>query len=352
MSSPSSSSSKKVWWLNQYRIRIQIIFVAFLAILFGLFYTSNPLLYTNYHDNNTMVIKQKQQFNSKYYSIQQNDQMDIIFDLYQSYFPTTTHDDNNTNELLAYKNHCLRVLSLSVYYYISQNNNTDTTEDRYQHLIDLAAIALAYHDLALWVTIQEQEQLDSSETTTITSTKTKQPIGRLDYLNPSVELFLYDQEMLRTSTSTTTTSTTDMNQNQAVIIPAIKLVSDFESSMIIEMIQQHHKFTTWKYQNNNNNTTKYSPSEIQQLELFVNAIRCGDWMDATMGMIVPWGCNNKNNQNNNDSRIVTNTRIDYLDYLYSHLYPYQFHQMLLLFLSKLSPTSYIGRLQILRILKW
>jgi hypothetical protein len=251
--------------------------VAILALILGYLFASNPLL-------SNLTANRKTQDDSSFTCIQHNDVLDEVLNQYASLFPTHWKH----NELIAYKNHCLRVLSFAVHHYL---NGTDTTND--PRSIDLMAMALAYHDLALWMTVNE-------------TAGTTNGAGVLDYLDPSVQLMKWDQ---------------------AQLVPAspIPILEEDDMEMVTEMILQHHKFTPWTA----------AEGKGQKIEAFVNAIRCADWADATLGVVRFGGLS-----------------LDYMAYVYRHVPEAGFHETLGMMTSRLSPTSWSDQLKILRILKW
>jgi hypothetical protein len=117
----------------------------------------------------------------------------------------------------AYRNHCLRVLSFAVH----QLGSTKTDKD-----VDLMALSLAYHDVALWS--------DSV----------------LNYLEPSVAQM---DRKLNKDADDFPWSNADLATARAIIL-------------------EHHKYTAY-----------HSSSEVQ--EDIVNAVRMADWADATMGIV-------------------------------------------------------------------
>jgi hypothetical protein len=202
------------------------------------------------------------------------------------------------------------VLSFATYHYLKDKSNVDS------HAINLMAIALAYHDLGLWVTVDE-------------GTATNDGIGTLDYLDPSVKLFLYDQKQLAK-----TNPPQENKESKTTVTSIIPILSDYEIEIVTEIIVQHHKLTPWNWKNTNASIT-YDDTSIKYMELLVNAIRCADWADATMGIVRFNGLS-----------------IQFMDYLYRRVPESGFHETLLILTSRLSPLSYLQRLHILRILKW
>lgn len=98
-----------------------------------------------------------------------------------------------------------------------------------------------------------------------------------------------------------------------------------------EIILQHHKLTDWRNSNDNNSGAAAALIDAK----LVNAVRKGDWADATMGLV----------------------RFDglpaaLLETAYAQVPDAGFHRLLLQMGPRLSPDSLLGRLDILKILKW
>jgi hypothetical protein len=262
--------------------------VAILALALGYVYTSNPLL-----SGRTW------QEDPRFSWIEQNDMLDAVLNQYASFFPTSSKH----NELVAYKNHCLRVLTFTVHHYL---NNTPYSKD--PHSIYVMALALAYHDLALWVTVNA-------------TLGTKSGLGRLDYLDPSVELMKWDQAQLRQV----------QKANPDEFASPIPILAKEDLKLATEIILQHHKVTPWTTEGQGPNK-----EHSQKMEALVNAVRCADWADATLGVI----------------RFGGLLSLDYMAYVYRQLPDAGFHETLGRMASRLSPTSWWNRLKLLRILKW
>ena len=187
-------------------------------------------------------------------------------------------DDDDEDDYLAYRNHCLRVLTFAAYHCGDACGKRD---------IDLMAMALAYHDVALWTD------------------------QKLDYLEPSVrQLEAHAKKDVDDDTASSWTA------------------EDMATAR--EIILQHHKLTDWRNSNNNN----AAAAAVVDAKL-VNAVRKGDWADATMGLV----------------------RFDglpaaLLETAYTQVPDAGFHRLLLQMGPRLSPDSLLGRLDILKILKW
>lgn len=266
--------------------------VAILALVLGYVYTSNPLLSNSHHTTED---------DPSFSCIQQNDVLDAVLNQYASFFPTHWKH----NELIAYKNHCLRVLSFAVHHYL---NNTSFSKD--PRSIDLMALAMAYHDLALWVTFNA-------------TMGTTNGSGTLDYLDPSVQLMKWDQDQLVQAQNT-------KKDESESVSPILRISPEDDLEIGTQIILQHHKFMPWTAE-------AQSPNEghTQKMEALVNAIRCADWADATLGVVRFRGLS-----------------LNYMAYVYRHLPEAGFHETLGLLTSRISPTSWLDRLEILRILKW
>jgi len=118
-------------------------------------------------------------------------------------------------EFTAYRNHCLRVLTFTKYFL------PDSVTKEIPNAMDLAASALAYHDVGLWTD------------------------KKLDYLEPSkIQL--------------------DKALGSAYSPKEIKVME--------EIILQHHKWSDY---------TDLSSAEND----LINAVRKADWADASIGVI-------------------------------------------------------------------
>jgi len=113
-----------------------------------------------------------------------------------------------------YRNHCLRVLNFAKFHLGSDASETE---------LDLIAIGLAYHDIALWSD------------------------RKLNYLEPSAKQL----------------------QKHFLEIAEDSPLSTNDLDTAVEIVMQHHKVTEWKGPN----------------QRLVNAVRKADWADATMGLV-------------------------------------------------------------------
>jgi hypothetical protein len=172
----------------------------FLILLFaiggGMFYKNNPLLF----GKRTGQSHQKYTVYTHYQHLD-----DELLPLAESV----------KNEFSAYRNHCLRVLTFTNYFL------PDSVRKEIPNAMDLAAVALAYHDIGLWTDHE------------------------LNYLEPSKVRM-------------------DIALKESYAPKEIKLME--------EVILQHHKYTDF---------TGLSEAEND----LVNAVRKADWADASMGVV-------------------------------------------------------------------
>ena len=187
-------------------------------------------------------------------------------------------------DYVPYRNHVLRVLSFAHYHL------GDAVTPR---AIELAALALAYHDIGLW---------SHSE---------------LDYLEPSVEAFV--QDLARAIVEHTAAEAAAANEEEETPAKPVDPLTEFmvpltqsETATIKEIIWEHHKFTT------------YSSSDEGVDDNLVNAVRKGDWADATVGAVrygLPASC---------------------LEAAYKAVPEAGFHMMLAEMGQRLRPNSFLG----------
>lgn len=172
--------------------------VLLLSIAFGFLYTNNPLVFGKRtgesHDGYTVLE----------HDVELDDEM---FGLASSV----------GQDFSAYRNHCLRVLTFTKYFL------PDSAVKEIPEAMELAAVALAYHDVALWTD------------------------KKLAYLEPSV---------------------TQMEK----ALEGVKY-SDAQVGIMKDMILQHHKITPFK------------SDRGEAADALVNAVRKADWADATMGIV-------------------------------------------------------------------
>ncbi|KAL7487012.1 hypothetical protein ACHAW6_012602, partial [Cyclotella cf. meneghiniana] len=169
----------------------------------------------------------------------------------------------------------------------SDRKERDSTTSSRRRNMDIIAFALAYHDIALWTD------------------------GELSYLEPSVAV------MER-----------DLRENLSIRGLFRPPLTTEEKLIAREIIMQHHKISPFTVSKADSNV----PMGIEG-EQMVNAVRKGDWVDATMG-IVKHGIS-----------------ADILEAAYAEIPEAGFHYMLLGMGSRLSPDSIIGQLKVLKILK-
>ena len=171
--------------------------IVFIAVAFGFLYTNNPMLFGQRtgesHDGFTIF---------KHHP----DLDDELFSLAETIGPDFT----------AYRNHCLRVLTFTKYFL------PEWVEKELPEAMELAAMAIAYHDVALWTD------------------------KKLDYLGPSVakmDSVLHDK------------------------------TTKEEMALMKEIILQHHK------------VTEFTSDLGKAQDAVINAVRKADWADATMGIV-------------------------------------------------------------------
>jgi hypothetical protein len=195
-----------------------------------------------------------------------------------------------------YRNHCLRVLSYALYFLKQDPSAVVSQED-----IDAVATSLAYHDIALWTD------------------------GKLSYLEPSVGVFERDLQsdrkffLLRNDEDSV--ESRSVKEVEALLSPSL-LDSVVHIETVREIIRNHHRYNDWK---NGDSLAKAS---------LVNAVRKADWADATLGMM------------------RSGLPIAYMESALVKHPSYGFHLMLANMGSRLSPDSYLGRLDVFKILKW
>jgi hypothetical protein len=128
------------------------------------------------------------------------------------------------DEMDAYRNHCLRVLSFAVAHLGGVKMVSSKS-------VDVMALALAYHDLGLWSD------------------------GALDYLEPSARQL--------------EASTRDNSEDEDATV-----FDDNDIATARAIITEHHKLTDY-----------HSPDDKGINANLVNAIRKGDWADFTIGIV-------------------------------------------------------------------
>jgi hypothetical protein len=188
-------------------------------------------------------------------------------------------EDIGSVDYEKYRGHCLRVLSFAGYY-LRRYEEYNTVDEIPAHIFDVMALALAYHDIGLWTA------------------------GKLHYLEPSAEAMMQDW--------------------QAAAVPGLPAFSpaDLETARVI--IMEHHRYNKWM-----------PPADDSTVDrAAVNAVRRGDWADATVGFV------------------KTGLPPSFLEQAYNVIPEAGFHRMLLDFGGRLSPNSFVGRLEVLKIFKW
>jgi hypothetical protein len=141
----------------------------------------------------------------------------IVLDTELAKFPVAMGD-----EMEAYRNHCLRVLSFAVAHLGGVKMVSSKS-------VDVMALALAYHDLGLWSD------------------------GTLDYLEPSARQL--------------EASTRDKVEDEDVF-------NDSDIATARAIITEHHKLTDY-----------HSHDDRGINANLVNAVRKGDWADFTIGIV-------------------------------------------------------------------
>ena len=219
-------------------------------------------------------------------------------------------------DYVPYRNHCLRVLAFTRYFLSLDNIELEP------RTFNIIAMALAYHDIALWTD------------------------GELNYLEPSVmqmrERVL--EEMKQSNQAEVDEGT--------LFVPMQFHWSTFEedSNIARTIILQHHKFTSYNHKDHyksNNNQSDEDQNEnpkkglqeaaeppIEHMNEIVNAVRKADWADATMGII----------------RFGLPQSI--LGAAYEAIPDEGFHNVLLEMGSRLQPNNLMGQLEVLKILRW
>jgi hypothetical protein len=147
--------------------------------------------------------------------------------------------------------------------------------EEYPNAMNIVAMALAYHDVGLWTD------------------------GELNYLEPSAK-------------------------RMESYVEAEGVFDEKQIAIAREIIMQHHKFTDYSS----------SDKSSKAIDAMVNAVRKGDWADATVG-IIRFGL-----------------PASLLEAAYAKVPEAGFHAMLAGMGSRLSPHSLVGQLEVLKILRW
>lgn len=124
-----------------------------------------------------------------------------------------------------YRNHCLRVMSFAKF------QMPEFVYEEYPNAMNIVAMALAYHDVALWTD------------------------GELNYLEPSAKR---------------------MESN----VRADGVFDEKQIAIAREIIMQHHKYTDYS----SSSSSSLKPSN-KATDAMINAVRKADWADATVGII-------------------------------------------------------------------
>ena len=171
--------------------------IAILAIASGYLYTQNPLLSG----------RRTGESHNQYTIFRHNADLDDELFVFASAIGS---------DFAAYRNHCLRVLTFTNYFL------TDEVLQELPDAMELAATAIAYHDVALWT---DKE---------------------LAYLEPSVVQF-----------------ERNLHENH----------KEKDVAIIKDIIMAHHKITP------------FSSNHGAGVGALVNAVRMADWADASMGIV-------------------------------------------------------------------
>lgn len=197
-----------------------------------------------------------------------------------------------------YRNHCLRTLSFAAYFLKRYSRYEEHVPTQ---LMNVVAMAIGYHDIALW---------------------TK---GTLNYLEPSVATMLEDFAP----------GNEDKDDALPAKMPMTFYATDLETARYI--ITEHHKYSLWapeeEEDDDDTSTTKTTTTAPTVNAQVVNAVRKADWTDFTMGVI------------------KHGMPASYVEKAYQVHPEAGFHVMLMGMGSRLSPNSILGQLEVLKIFK-
>jgi hypothetical protein len=213
-----------------------------------------------------------------------------VFPIYTSHPILDTvlqqHKSQLGDDYESYRNHCLRVLTFATWYLKESSEYQKVLEEGAvpAHAMNVMALALAYHDIGLWTD------------------------GALNYLAPSVSVMNKDME-----------NQLEEEESDGPLPP----FSDADLETARAIILEHHKFRHWD-----------KPAESVVDSALVNAVRRGDWADATMGFV------------------KSGMPPSHLEAAYKAIPGAGFHKMLARMGGRLSPDSIPGQLEMLRIFKW
>jgi hypothetical protein len=142
--------------------------------------------------------------------------------------------------------------------------------------------------------------------------------GTLNYLDPSVSVFesdlQHDRKLRNGAESEREVA------DEGGILPFS--LDESQAETVREIILQHHRYNKWK------------KGDSFADESLVNAVRKADWADATLGVM------------------RSGLPVNFLEAAYETAPSLGFHAMLAGMGARLSPDSYVGRLDVLKILKW
>lgn len=181
-----------------FTMKLLAIPILILSIALGFLYSQNPLLFgqrTGESHESYKILEHDAELDDELFSLASKIGADFS----------------------AYRNHCLRVLTFTKYFL------PDEVLKEIPEALELASVALAYHDVALWTD------------------------KKLAYLDPSVDQMEKALEGGKYS------------KNQLAIMK--------------DIILQHHKITS------------FESNRGKAADALVNAVRMADWADATMGIV-------------------------------------------------------------------
>ncbi|CAB9512373.1 Inherit from bactNOG: Metal Dependent Phosphohydrolase [Seminavis robusta] len=262
---------------------ILAILVAMTAIAVGMFVSSNRLVFglpiaSDTGNDYSEFIKTK----------------DDVLNFYLE-----KHHRQIGDDFVPYKNHCLRVLAFTKYHLAQKNVHLPP------HIYNIVAMALAYHDIALWTD------------------------GELNYLEPSV---LRMNERVSREMKISKQAEGDEGTGY---VPQVVHWASFQNDAEVAkaIIMYHHKFTDYDYQTDE--TGNQSAAKlVDNMNEIVNAVRKADWADATMG-IVRFGLPQ-----------------ELLAKAYETIPEAGFHNVLVGMGPRLSPDNVMGQLEVMKIIKW
>jgi hypothetical protein len=190
-------------------------------------------------------------------------------------------------------------------YHLSRDTDGGGSNDDDAATANLVALALAYHDIALWTD------------------------RALDYLEPSAAVMEREVRAWRREKIEL-----DRNANLSPA-PIVLVLSDAEIDLVRDMIVQHHKVTDHRTTGAAaSSASSEAAADAEWRDKLINAVRKADWADATYGLVrfgIP--------------------KAHLLD-AYATVPEGGFHGILAGMGNRLSPQSVWGQLDVLKILKW